>query len=305
MRQHFLRSPALHQLLTALLLPAAIVTCALAQPASPAAPSGPGARYADPQSAPRPAGPASGTSVPRAQAFDTLETVRQRGVLRVGIVQVPPMVMLTRDLRYVGYSIDLARRLASDIGVEVEFVETAWQAVIPELIDGRTDLILTGLWLNVPRALAVNFTQPTAQEGLYLLASRTEAGRRRTLDDFNRPGVTIVVSSDPLQQQTARARFPRATVRAVDDDPLLVMTEGRAQAAVLATLSPEAVVASAPRRWYLPQGEPLARTSVAIAVRKNDPDWLAFLNTWLTIRRDDGWLDQRARHWSVSTEGFK
>jgi polar amino acid transport system substrate-binding protein len=73
----------------------------------------------------------------------------------------------------------------------------------------------------------------------------------------------------------------------------------------VATLSAEAVVASAPQRWFLPTPEPLARTSAGMAVRKGDPDFLAFLNTWLDMNRESGWLAQRARHWATSTAGFR
>jgi polar amino acid transport system substrate-binding protein len=245
------------------------------------------------------------TPILRPPAVDTLATVRQRGVLRVGVVQVAPMVMQDRSNNYVGFSVDVARRLAADLGVRIEFVETWWTEVIPQLLDGQTDVIITGLWMNVPRALVANFTQPTASEGMYLIASRPLAAQRRSLDAFNQPGVKIAVSTDPAQQAVAKARFPRATVTPVDDDPLLVVTEGRAHAAVVATLAADAVVASAPRRWFLPSPVPLARTSAGMAVRKGDPDFLAFLNTWLDMQRESGWLAERTRHWATSTEGFR
>ena len=78
------------------------------------------------------------------------------------------------------------------------------------------------------------------------------------------------------------------------------VAEGRADAAVVATLSPQAIVAAAPKRWFLPGTQPLARTSAAMAVRKGDADFLAFLNTWLDIQREQGWLDERQRHWATA-----
>jgi polar amino acid transport system substrate-binding protein len=277
-----------------------------ASPAWAQSPSAtPGSAWADPQAVKRAPAAEAVAPILRPPAVDTLATVRQRGVLRVGVVQVPPMVMQDRNNAYVGFSVDVARRLATDLGVRIEFVETWWTEVIPHLLDDRTDVIITGLWMNVPRALVVNFTQPTASEGMYLIASRPLASQRRNLDAFNQPGVKIAVSTDPAQQAVAKARFPRATVTPVDDDPLFVVTEGRAQAAVVATLAADAVVASAPQRWFLPSPEPLARTSAGMAVRKGDPDFLAFLNAWLEMQRESGWLAERARHWATSKEGFK
>jgi len=291
--------------ITARLTRALVLAASLSLPAW-AAFAQAGAGYRDPAAPPPPAPVVEPAPVMRpAAAQDTLATVRQRGVLRVGVVQVPPMVMLDRQQRHVGYSVDLARRLADDLGVQLEFVETWWTEVIDDLLQRRTDVVITGLWINVPRALVVNFSQPTATEGIYLIGSRVRAAQRRTAEAFNQPGVTIAVSSDAVQQRVAKARFPKARVVAADDDPLLVVTEGRADAAVVATLSAEAVVASAPRRWFLPSTQPLARTSAAMAVRKGDADFLAFLNTWLDIQRDQGWLDDRQRHWATSTEGFR
>lgn len=265
-----------------------------------------GAGYRDPQAPPPPAPWVEPAPVMRPSPMvDTLATIRQRGVLRVGVVQVPPMVMQGTQQQFVGYSVDLARRLADDLGVKLEFVETWWTEVIDDLLQRRSDVIITGLWVNVPRALVVNFTQPAATEGIYLIGSRPLARHLRTLEAFDKPGITIAVSTDEAQQRVARARFPKARVMPVDDDPLQVLTEGRAHAAVLATLSAEAVVASAPGRWFLPVSQPLARTSAAMAVRKGDPDFLAFLNTWLDIQRDQGWLDERQRHWATSTEGLR
>ncbi|MBL8308605.1 MAG: transporter substrate-binding domain-containing protein [Rubrivivax sp.] len=287
-----------------LALAAALLTLSMAAGAQAPAPAAAasGAGYVDPNAAPRRAAHQDVEPVPRAPAFDTLATIRKRGVLRVGVVQVPPMVMTGKDSRLVGFSIDVARRLADDLGVKLEFVETWWSEVIPDLLERRTDLIVTGLWQNVPRALVVNFTQPTTHMAMHLFASKPLAGKRRTLTDFNQPGVRIAVSVDPAQLAVAKARFPRATLVAVDDDALLVVTEGRAQAALVATLSAQAIVDAAPQRWFLPAGEPLPATSAAIAVRKGDPDFLAFLNTWLDIQREQGWPQERARHWATFKE---
>ena len=37
----------------------------------------------------------------------------------------------------VGFEIDVARRLASDAGLEIEFVPTAWDGIIPGLLAGK------------------------------------------------------------------------------------------------------------------------------------------------------------------------
>lgn len=284
----------------ALALLAAWPLAAVAQSATPV----PGAGFAQPQGvAPRP--PAIDIEpVYRAPAIDTLATVRKRGVLRVGVVNVEPMVMRDRRGELVGYSVDLARRLAQDIGVEVEFVPTAWSQVMPDLLGRQFDLVATGLWVTVPRALVVNFSRPTAVEGLHLVAGKGRAGAR-TLEDFNQPGVTVAVYGGTGQAALAARLLPRATLLPVTDDVLSPVLQGRAQAALLPTLAPQAVLQAAPGELFLPLGRPLASVDAAIAVRKGDPDFLAFIDTWLELQRSSGWLDERLLHWSTTTDWLK
>ena len=40
--------------------------------------------------------------------------------------------------------------------------------------------------------------------------------------------------------------------------------------------------------------------AAAFAVAKGDPDFLAFLNAWITAREADTWLDTRRAHWFES-----
>jgi len=56
-------------------------------------------------------------------AFDSvLEEVQDRGTLRVGLGLFPPGSACNADGELVGFEIDVATKLAADMGVEIEFV---------------------------------------------------------------------------------------------------------------------------------------------------------------------------------------
>jgi polar amino acid transport system substrate-binding protein len=263
--------------------------------AAPAAPGG----FADPQGAPRRLPPPDVDPVWRGPSVDTLATLRRRGLIRVGVVPIEPMVMQDAKGAWLGFSVDLARRLADDLGVRLELVPTSWPRVIPDLLERQYDVIITGLWITAPRALVVNFTQPTVTEGLHLVASSARAARRLKRSDYNQSDVTLAVGAGTPQERMARLQFPRARLLSLDDGTELVaVRDGRALAALVPTISPEALVDAAGDGLFMPLAEPLARVSTAMAVRKGDPDWLSFLNTWLDLQREQGWLDERARHWA-------
>jgi polar amino acid transport system substrate-binding protein len=40
-------------------------------------------------------------------------------------------------------------------------------------------------------------------------------------------------------------------------------------------------------------------------VRKGDYDFVNFLESWLAVQRDEGWLDERTTYWADPTNWLK
>ncbi len=283
--------------LGSLLAVAAAPASVLAQEPAPA-PAAPAKGYHDPAAIPvRP--PSTEEPVWARPSIDTLATVRTRGVLRVGVVHNEPFVMRDANGELTGFSIDLGRQLATDMGVEVEFVPTSWSQVVPDLIGRHFDIAATNLWITPSRALVVNFTEATSVGAMHLIANRKLAGDKTTVDAFNSPDVRLVVIAGTSQEELAMRTFPKATLVKVaeDGDPLAPVLEGKAHGLIVTTPVPHIVVRQAPDTLTLPLAQPLSVTRAAMAVRKGDADFLNFLNSWISFHKESGWLDDRERHW--------
>jgi polar amino acid transport system substrate-binding protein len=273
---------------------------ALAQTANTPART-PGSGFADPQGIPSRPLPRDTDLVYRGPAIDTLATVRQRGLLRIGVAASDPAVMHDAQGQLIGLSIDIGRRLAEDMGVQVEFVESSWSQIIPDLLDRHFDLIVSGMWITPTRALVLNFSNPTASEGVYLVGHRTLAAGKTSLGEFNRPEVKLVVYAGTMQELLARRSFPKATLVLVrgDENHLEPLLRNDAHAALVPSFAPAALVQAVPDRLFLPLGEtPVAVAHTAVAMRKGDPDMLNYINTVLEFHRGSGWLAERAKHWA-------
>jgi len=61
----------------------------------------------------------------------TVEKVLQRGVLKVGMSTFVPWAMKDKTGKLIGFEIDVARRLAKDMGVKVKFVPTKCRGSYP------------------------------------------------------------------------------------------------------------------------------------------------------------------------------
>ena len=120
-----------------------------------------------------------------------IEEVRDRGTLRVGLGLFEPWTVCDADGGLIGFGIDVAAKVAEDMGVEVEFVPTNWSYIIPSLIAEELDVIISGMVILPERNLKINFTDPYNSTGIYLVANKEQTADLETLEDFNSSSVTI------------------------------------------------------------------------------------------------------------------
>ena len=148
----------------------------------------------------------------------TLEQVLRRGTMRVGFSTFVPWAMKDKNGKLVGFEIDVATRLAQDMGVKVEFVPTKWAGIIPALLTGKFDVIIGGMGILPKRNLKVNFTIPYYFTGMSMVASKKLAAGFNSLEDFNQPNVTLAVRLGATPVEAAKKYMPKAQLRQFDDE---------------------------------------------------------------------------------------
>lgn len=248
------------------------------------------------------AGAKAGEIQQKLAAESAVEQVMQRGVLRVGMDVFVPWAMKDKKGELVGFEIDVAKQLAKDMGVKVEFVATKWSGIIPSLIAGKFDLIIGGMTVTAERNLKVNFTNPYYFTGQGLLANRKMTEGLR-LDDFNKPEITLAARLGSTAALAAKERFPKATIRLFDDEPAAVqeVRNGRAHAMVAGQPLPAHSAAANPE-LLTAYPDQLMQEPICMGLRKGDIDTLNFLNNWIATVRSRGWIDERHRYWFETTQ---
>jgi polar amino acid transport system substrate-binding protein len=234
-----------------------------------------------------------------------IDEVVKRGTLRVGCDFFTPWVFKDKSGELVGFEIDVARRLAEEMGVEVEFVPTQWSGIIPALLTGKFDVIIGGMGITTERALKVNFTIPYDYSGMSIAASRQIAPDRASLEDFNAPDVVIAVRLGATPVAAAQKHLPKAQLRQFEDEAQVIqeVLNGRADAFLSSAPKPEDMVLTYPDDLYLPlRGETFTKEPIGFALRKGDFDAVNFFNSWIQRVWDEGWLQERHYYWFVSGE---
>lgn len=233
-----------------------------------------------------------------------LEKVLERKILRVGMSTFVPWAMKDKTGKLIGYEIDVATRLADDMGVKVEFVPTKWAGIIPALITGKFDVIIGGMGILPKRNLKVNFSNPYDYTGMSLVAHQAEAGDFDTLEDFNHKEVRLAVRLGSTAVTAARKYMPDATLRLFDDESQAYqeLLNGRVHGVIGSAPTPAFYALKYPDRLFLPLKETFTREPIGFAIRKGDHDTLNFLNNWIQYVSAEGWLKERKHYWFKTRE---
>ena len=228
-----------------------------------------------------------------------IETIKKRGALKVGMSTFVPWAMRDKNGELVGFEIDVAKKLAADMDVDIEFVPTSWDGIIPALIAGKFDVIIGGMSIRPARNLTINFTIPYAHSGMGIAANKAMTEGMMWPDDYNAADVTYSCRRGATSCQDVERLFPKATVRKFDDDvqAFQEVLNGNAHAVLSSYPKPVEWQSANPDHIFLPTTDNLSQGDEAFGVRKGDPDALNFFSNWIQVHTTNRWLEDRHHYW--------
>ena len=232
-----------------------------------------------------------------------IETIKQRGVIKIGLSLFKPWSMRDKDGELIGFELDVGRKLAEDMGVEVEFVPTAWDGIIPALVAGKFDAIISGMSVTAQRNLTVNFTDPYAYSGLKIVANR-EMTEGFSEEDFNSPDVTFAARRGATPAIAIRKMFPDAELLLFDEEGAATqeVLNGNAHATMSSEPAPSTEARTYPDILHVPFDTIFDPRGEGFAVRKGDPDALNYFNNWIAHNWRNGWLEERHDYWFTTED---
>lgn len=127
---------------------------------------------------------------------DQVQAIIERGVLRVGVKQdVPNFGYKNPDSgEFEGLEIDIARKIAEELGVDIEFTPVTAQTRGPLLDNGQVDLVIATFTITEERKLLYNFTTPYYTDAVGFLVNKDSG--IKTFTDLN--GKTIGVAQGSI-----------------------------------------------------------------------------------------------------------
>lgn len=224
--------------------------------------------------------------------------------LHVGVSLFSPWTMKNAKGELIGFEIDVAKQLAQDLDVKLQLKVFDWKDIIHALEKHQIDIIVAGMTITPQRALQVNFSQPYAESGVGLATNISLTKDFSGLHDLNRSTMKIAAISKTVSEDLVRRVFPKAklvtflkskeAIRALLDGKVHGYVEHQPIPTVLALDYPQIVDEPIPRA--------LLSTFAGFAVNKGNPDFVNFLNAWITAHEADGWLDSAHEYWFESVD---
>jgi len=95
----------------------------------------------------------------------------QQGVLSVGMeIGYPPMEYFDADGKTpIGFDVSMAKALGEKLGLQVKFVDTAWDGIFAGVDTSKYDCIISSVTINPARLAAHNFSKPYIQNTLAIV----------------------------------------------------------------------------------------------------------------------------------------
>lgn len=233
-------------------------------------------------------------------AIDTLSEIQKRGKLRVGMEPgYMPFELTNQKGEIIGFDVDMAKRMAKAMKVELELVSTAWDGIIPALLTGKFDLIMSGMTLTQERNLSVNFAQPYILIGQSILMKKDLAGDVKSYKDLNDPKYTVASKLGTTGEQATKRMIGKAKYISyeTEQEGVMELVNGKIDAFVYDLPFNAIAVSQKGGGKIVHLNEPFTKEPLAWAIRKGDPDFLNWLNNFMSQVKYDGVYEKIYMKW--------
>jgi ABC-type amino acid transport substrate-binding protein len=136
-----------------------------------------------------------------AAAGPVMDRILKNGELVVGISGAQlPFNATTKTGEIIGFDADLAKAIAGNLAVKVEFATMPFADLLPALEKGTVDMIISGMAMLPSRNRKAAFVGPYYVSGKGILTTAAKAAMFTDLQSMNKPDVKLAALKDSTSQ---------------------------------------------------------------------------------------------------------
>ncbi len=236
---------------------------------------------------------AAATAESTAAGENELEKVKAAGKLVIGVEGTyPPFTYHDDNNELTGLDIELGKALAEKLGVEVEFQEAAWDSLLIGIDTGRFDTVINSVSITEERAEKYDFSDPYYYEARRVVVRADD-------DSIHGPED---LDGKKIATNTTNAFIPWYEEQGVEvvgidtsGEAIDLLLSGRVDFVGTSVPVLNAYLDEHPdaadkvkEAFVIPNSE----DTIAVPVRKDEPEFLDAINTALAELREEGTLKE-------------
>lgn len=229
-----------------------------------------------------------------------LDRILARGYIFVGTCgDYKPFTYLDPDTKkFSGIDIDMAYNLGKALGVETRFVKTTWPTLMDDFHEGRFDIGMGGISVNLGRQKTGFFSIHYLRDGKTPITLKENVDKFQTLQQIDQPGVKVIVNPGGTNERFARGHIKRAEIIIYDDNVTIFDQIVQGKADLMITDAVEAVLQQklSPQLAAVHPDQPFTYSEKGYLMPR-DVALKAFVDQWLHLALMDGTFQEIYDKW--------
>ena len=235
--------------------------------------------------------------LPNLASASTLDEIMKSGTLKVGTTGDFPgwSFMNPETSEYEGYDIDVAMKLAEDMGVEVEFVATDWKNLVSGVVANKYHMTSSAS-ITAKRAITAGYSNSYYGTGTVAMVLSKNKDKISSWDQINNSDYSVAVTLGTVFENEATKSFPDAKLIAVEAPAreYQEVLSGRADVSLTSKVDAMKLVQLYPELSIVNLDEPKNAKLFAILLPRGDQEWINFVNHWIADQKNKGFFYQTA-----------
>jgi L-cystine transport system substrate-binding protein len=237
------------------------------------------------------AGNAGNTDNANPGQTDLLDTIKQAGKIRVGLMGTYAPYNFLNDKHEVdGFDADIAKGVAERLGVEVEFITGEFSGLIEGLQKGKYDALVSQVTITEDRKKSMDFSIPYIKNSVRVIVQESN-NDIQSVEDFpgKKIGVGLGTNDERYMRETLIPQVGQFEIVTYNDviTSLSDLNVGRIDATINNIFAIKPLVEKNNLKIKA-VGDPIKDDYPGIAIRKNNPQLLAAIDAALEEMKADG-----------------
>ncbi|MEP2889788.1 transporter substrate-binding domain-containing protein [Tateyamaria sp.] len=244
----------------------------------------------------------AGLAAGAATAQSALNDILSGGVLKVGTTGDwnPMTVRDPATNSYVGYDIDVMTQLATDLGVEVEFVPTDWKTLVNGVVAGNYHMTGSAS-ISPARLKAAGYSDSYISVEIFPFTTDDKVANFDGWDSINSGDVKVSTTLGTTFEKNVRTWFPEADITVVEAPArgFQEVLAGRSDVFITSNIEGATLLEKFPNLRLIDVDAARTPTPIAMLLPQQDQVWINYVNSWIELKKAQSFFQDTAVKWGL------